>query len=278
MKKNKTYCPIGVFDSGFGGLTVLKEIVKLKPGYDYIYLGDNARSPYGTRSYETVYQYTLEAVNWFFNQGCELVILACNTASAKALRTIQQKNLPLIDCNKRVLGVIRPVTEIIGKYTISNHIGILGTPGTVNSLSYPIEIQKFFPNITVTQEACPMWVPLVENNEHLNKGADYFIKQHLLKLLGADSDIDTIVLGCTHYPLMIDKIRLFLPIRLQIISQGEIVASSLCNYLTQHPDIEEKCSSAGKLNFYTTDNADNFEKQAAIFWGKPIKATQVKLS
>ncbi len=225
--------PIGVFDSGYGGLTVLKEIVKQLPQYDYIYLGDNARAPYGTRSFETVYEYTLECVQHLFSMGCELVILACNTASAKALRNIQQKDLPYIAPQKRVLGVIRPTTEIVGKYSKSGHVGVLGTTGTIASNSYPIEIEKFYPSIKVVQEACPMWVPLVENNEFESEGADFYIEKNLHNLLSKDSQIDTIILGCTHYPLLINKIKKHLPDTITLLSQGEIVATSLTDYLTR---------------------------------------------
>ncbi len=237
--------PIGIFDSGYGGLTVLKEIVKQLPEYDYIYLGDNARSPYGTRSFETVYQYTLECVQQLFSMGCELVILACNTSSAKALRTIQQKDLPLIAANKRVLGVIRPTTEIVGKYTKTGHVGVLGTAGTIASNSYPIEIEKFYPQLKVVQEACPMWVPLVENNEFESEGADYFIQKNINSLLLKDKHIDTIILGCTHYPLLINKIKKYLPQNITLLSQGEIVAKSLTDYLKRHAEIEQKCSKGG---------------------------------
>src|SRR5258706_15549834 len=226
--------PIGVFDSGYGGLTVLKELVHKLPQYDYLYLGDNARSPYGTRSYQTVYHYTLECVKWFFAQGCSLVILACNTASAKALRTIQQNDLPLIDPAKRVLGVIRPTAEVIGDFTKTNSIGILGTTGTIQSDSYQIEVNKIYPGVKVFQQACPMWVPLVENNEHETAGADYFIEKDIKKLLFRSEDIDTILLDCTHYPLMLNGIKKFTPPHIKIISQGEIVADSLSNYFIRH--------------------------------------------
>ena len=270
--------PIGVFDSGYGGLTVLKEIVKKLPDYNYIYLGDNARAPYGPRSFETVYQYTLQCVNWFFAQGCSLVILACNTASAKALRTIQQNDLPKIECKKRVLGVIRPTTEIIGKYTNSNYIGVLGTVGTVQSLSYPIEIAKFYPKIQVFQEACPMWVPLIENNEYDKAGADYFVLQHLNNLLQQNNSIDTILLACTHYPLLIDKIKGFVPSGITILSQGEIVAESLVNYLKSHPELENKCEKGKLISFFTTDSAEDFNSKASIFFGETIIAKHTSLS
>lgn len=267
--------PIGVFDSGYGGLTVLKEMVKLLPQYDYIYLGDNARAPYGNRSFETVYQYTLECVKHLFNEGCPLVILACNTASAKALRTIQQKDLPGMHPDLRVLGVIRPTTEVIGNYTKTRHVGIMGTSGTVASNSYPVEIEKLFPNVVVHQEACPMWVPLVENNEHLSNGADYFIKQHIDHLLQQDKDIDTILLGCTHYPLLADKIKKHVPAEMKIISQGEIVAQSLQLYFERHPNMNNACSKNGSRRFLTTDDTDSFNKHAAIFFGEEVKSTHV---
>ena len=219
--------PIGVFDSGYGGLTVLKEFADLLPELDYMYLGDNARTPYGTRSFETIYEYTLESVKYLFDQGCPLIILACNTASAKALRTIQQRDLPKIDSTKRILGVIRPTTEIIGNLSTTGHVGILGTSGTINSQSYLIEIKKFFPHLSVTQEACPMWVPLVENQEFENEGADFFIKQHIERLIEKDPNIDTLLLACTHYPLLLKRIKKFVPTSIKIITQGEYVARSL---------------------------------------------------
>ena len=270
--------PIGIFDSGYGGLTVMKEIVKALPQYDFIYLGDNARSPYGSRSFETVHKYTLQAVNWFFEQGCSLVILACNTASAKALRTIQQTDLPLIAPEKRVLGVIRPVTEGIGKYSNTKHIGVFGTAGTIKSQSYSIEIAKFYPDIQITQEACPMWVPLVENGEFESNGADYFVSKHINNIIKADPLIDAIILGCTHYPLLIKKIKHFLPKDIQIVSQAEIVANSLNEYLKKHSEIDEKCSKKGKQLFYTTDSEELFNIQASMFFGKTIDATRIVLS
>ena len=271
------YQPIGVFDSGYGGLTVLKEIVDQLPEYDYLYLGDNARSPYGTRSFETVYEYTLQCVEWFFQQGCSLVILACNTASAKALRTIQQKNLPLLNGNKRVLGVIRPTTEIIGQFTRSKKIGILGTNGTVQANSYPIEIKKFYPDIKVYQEACPIWVPLVENDEYNSPGADYFVQKHIENLLRQSGEIDTLLLACTHYPLLISKIAQFVPDGVKIISQGEIVAKSLQDYLKRHPEIAENCSQTGKISFYTTDSPSDFDAHAANFFGKAVQSARLVL-
>lgn len=269
--------PIGVFDSGYGGLTVLKEIVSRLPEYDYLYLGDNARSPYGTRSYETVYQYTLQCVKWFFDQGCSLVILACNTASAKALRTIQQNDLPKIAPGKRVLGVIRPTAEVIGSYSETKEVGVLATNGTVLSESYPMEIGKFFPDVKVHQEACPMWVPLVENNEHLGHGADYFVKENLEELFEKGENIDVVLLGCTHYPLLKDKIEEYLPVGVKLISQGEIVANSLADYLVRHPEIETRCARNGKRLFYTTDSTGDFDSHGFLFYGAPVHSTHVDL-
>jgi len=269
--------PIGVFDSGYGGLTILKELVEALPSYDYIYLGDNARAPYGTRSFETVYQYTWEAVQWFFEQGCELVVLACNTASAKALRNIQQKNLPVYAPHKRVLGVIRPTAEVIGNYSKTNHIGVLATTGTVQSESYLLEIHHFFPEANVYQEACPMWVPIVENGEYDGPGADYFVKKHIDHLLATDPRIDTLLLACTHYPLLIPKISECLPAHIQVVPQGKIVASSLADYLQRHPEIAEKCSSNGQIRFCTTDSTTDFDHNGAIFFGKPLKSEHILL-
>ena len=270
--------PIGVFDSGYGGLTVLKEIIHKLPGYDYIYLGDNARAPYGNRSFETVYHYTLQCVQWFFEQGCSLVILACNTASAKALRSIQQKDLPGIDPTRRVLGVIRPTTEMIGNFSESKSVGILATNGTVASNSYPVEIAKFFPGIKVYQEACPLWVPLIENNEHKNGGADFFVKKNLESIFEKGKDIDVLLLGCTHYPLLNDKIRQYLKQGVKLISQGEIVANSLADYLLRHPEIETKCSKKGSRVFYTTDSTEDFDSHATIFFGEAVRSQHVDLS
>lgn len=269
--------PIGIFDSGYGGLTVMKEITRVLPEYDYIYLGDNARAPYGNRSFGTVYHYTLQCVKWLFDQGCSLIILACNTASAKALRTIQQQDLPNMEPGKRVLGVIRPTTEILGSFSESKQVGILATTGTVVSNSYPIEIEKFFPELTVFQEACPMWVPLVENNEHLHHGADYFIKKNLHSLFGKGEKIDVVLLACTHYPLLKDKIQEYMPVAVRLISQGEIVAKSLEDYLKRHTEIAEKCSRGGKRAFYTTDDATDFENHGLLFYGEEIIAGHVDL-
>jgi glutamate racemase len=273
----KIMSPIGIFDSGYGGLTVLKEIVKAMPAYDYVYLGDNARSPYGTRSFEVVYQFTLECVKKLFDMNCHLVVLACNTASAKALRTIQQRDLPVIDAERRVLGVIRPSAEIIGNFTKTNSIGILGTQGTVTSLSYLMEIEKFFPNINVYQEACPLWVPIIENNEHTGDGADYFVKKHIDHLIQKGTDIDTIILGCTHYPLLLEKIKKYAPKDVQIVSQGEIVAKSLKDYIHRHPEMDVKCSKNGEKFFYTTDTTDIFDKHASEFFGQEVKSKHLSI-
>ncbi|MEP7280211.1 MAG: glutamate racemase [Bacteroidota bacterium] len=269
--------PIGVFDSGYGGLTVLKDIRAKLPGYDYLYLGDNARAPYGSRSFETVYRYTLQCVRWFFRQGCPLVILACNTASAKALRSIQQNDLPVLAPDKRVLGVIRPTTEIIGSFTKTNEVGILATTGTVLSGSYPIEIEKFFPQVKVFQEACPMWVPLIEANEFNTPGADYFVEQHIRQLFSKSNRIDTVLLACTHYPLLQNKIRQLLPENVTLLSQGSLVAKSLAVYLARHPEIDGQCSKNGQLAFFTTDSTEDFDSQASLFFGQAVQARHADL-
>lgn len=270
--------PIGVFDSGYGGLTILDKIRGLMPEYDYIYLGDSARCPYGPRSFEVVYEFTLQAVSKLFELGCPLVILACNTASAKALRTIQQINLPVIDATRRVLGVIRPTAECIGEITRSRHVGILATAGTIKSESYLLEIHKLSPDIVVTGEACPMWVSLVENNEYQSEGADYFVKQHINRLLDKDPMIDTIILGCTHYPLLLDKIRQFTPEPIHIISQGEYVARSLRDYLNRHPEMDARCDKGGNCRFLTTESENKFEESASIFLGRQdIKVKSIAL-
>lgn len=258
--------PIAIFDSGYGGLTVLERIRALLPDYDYIYLGDNARNPYGTRSFEIVYQYTLQAVRKLIDMGAPLTILACNTASAKALRTIQQNDLPGIDSSLRVLGVIRPSVETIGRVTKTKHVGVFGTPGTVSSQSYPIEINKLWNGIKVFQQACPMWVPLVENGEYNKPGADYFVKKYIDSLMSQSDAIDTIILACTHYPLLIEKIRQHLPSHVNILSQGDIVATSLKDYLFRHTDIESRLTKGGSINFYTTESIDKFESTARIFF------------
>lgn len=267
---------IGVFDSGYGGLTILDKIREKMPEYDYIYLGDNARTPYGTRSFEVVYNFTLQAVRKLFELGCPLVILACNTASAKALRSIQQIDLPQIAPWKRVLGVIRPTVECIGEMTTTRHIGVLATTGTIKSESYPLEVRKLFPDITITGEACPMWVPLVENNESLSEGADYFIRQHIERLLQNDPLIDTILLGCTHYPLLMDKIRKFTPSHIRIIAQGEYVAESLQDYLRRHPEMDNLCSQGGTCRFLTTESEQKFKESASIFLSQTNQELKVE--
>ncbi len=269
--------PIGVFDSGYGGLTVFREIVKHLPQYDYVYLGDNARVPYGTRSFETVYAYTKECVEKLFDLGCHLVVLACNTASAKALRTLQQNDLPRYADLRKLLGVIRPTTESIGQYTQSRHVGILATPGTVRSESYPIEIAKFFPDIAVYQQACPLWVPLVENNDLDSAGARYFVEKYINALLEQSDDIDTIVLACTHYPLLLPLIEEFVPPGVRMLSQGETVAASLANYLAHHPEVDALCSKNGHISFHTTENVSAFDDKASIFYGQPVRATVMHL-
>ena len=269
---------IGVFDSGYGGLTVLRSIVDRLPEYNYLYLGDNARAPYGNRSFESVYQYTWEAVDWLFNNGCELVILACNTASAKALRQIQQVNLPQRNDHKRVLGVIRPTTENIGHYSQSHHVGIMGTAGTVKSNSYPIEIAKFFPQMVVSQEACPMWVYLVEHNHLEGEGADFFVNQNIHRILEKDPAIDTLLLACTHYPLLEKTIRKFLPKGIALVSQGAIVADRLEDYLHRHAEIESLLIKNGLREFATTDEAAIFDEQATLFFGEAVKSRHVSLT
>ncbi len=269
--------PIGVFDSGYGGLTILHRIRQALPTYDYLYLGDNARAPYGTRSFDIVYQFTLEAVRKLFLMGCHLVILACNTASAKALRTIQQKDLPKIDPQRRVLGIIRPTAESIGNITLSRHIGILATEGTIKSCSYNLEIEKLYPDIIVRAEACPMWVPLVENNEFDSPGADYFVKKHLDNLLTQDSQIDAVILGCTHYPLLLNKIRKYTPKTVKVLEQGQYVADSLKDYLSRHPEIEEKCTKKGTCRYFTTENEEKFRASANIFLNESIEVERLSL-
>lgn len=269
--------PIGVFDSGYGGLTVLSQIRALMPQFDYIYLGDNARAPYGNRSFELVYEFTRQAVERLFRMGCHLVILACNTASAKALRTIQQRDLPLIDPHRRVLGVIRPTAECVGLFTHTRHVGILATPGTIRSHTYNLEIAKLFPDIHVEGEACPMWVPLVENREWESPGADYFVKQHLTRLLTTDPLIDTIILGCTHYPLLLPKIRQFTPSGIRLIPQGQYVATSLHTYLGRHPEIMNRITCGASIRFLTTEQPDSFAQSASIFLSHPVIAEHVTL-
>lgn len=270
--------PIGIFDSGYGGLTILRQIRQLLPQYDYLYLGDNARAPYGTRSFEVVYEFTLQAVRRLFDLGCPLVILACNTASAKALRTIQQHDLPRMgDPTRRVLGIIRPTTEIIGNLTSSRHIGIFATPGTILSRSYEIEISKLHPDITVVGEACPMWVSLVENHEADSPGADYFVRQHIDRLLQRDPLIDTIILGCTHFPLLLDKIRQFTPTHIRLIPQGDYVARSLDDYLHRHTEMATRLSQGATCRFFTTEQPSSFDHSAQIFLSEPIQAQHISL-
>ncbi len=269
--------PIAVFDSGYGGLTVLNHMHKTLPEYDFIYLGDNARTPYGTRSFDVVYQYTLQAVKKLFELGSPLVILACNTASAKALRNIQQIDLPQLDASRRVLGVIRPSVEAIGALTQSRHVGIFGTVGTIQSESYPIEIQHLFPDISVTGEACPMWVPLVENDEADKPGADYFVRQHIQALLKADPNIDTAILGCTHYPILKNKIEEWLPQRVTLVEQGEIVANSLKDYLKRHPEMDARCTRNALCRYYTTESAEKFKRSAGVFLNDEIEVEKITL-
>lgn len=279
MKQELSQKPgaIGVFDSGYGGLTILSKIREALPEYDYIYLGDNARTPYGTRSFEIVYEFTLQAVNKLFELGCHLVILACNTASAKALRSIQINDLPGLDPNRRVLGVIRPTVECIGDITQTRHVGVLATAGTIKSESYPLEIRKLFPDIEVSGEACPMWVSLVENNEAQSEGADYFIQKYINNLLRKDREIDTVILGCTHYPLLLPKIRMFMPDTIRIVAQGEYVADSLKDYLYRHPEMDRKCTRGGKCSFYTTEAEEKFTESASTFLNREISVQHIAL-
>jgi len=270
---------IGVFDSGYGGLTVLKSIREKLPEYSYIYIGDNARTPYGTRSFDVVYSYTLQSVSKLFEMGCSLVILACNTASAKALRTIQQKDLPFIDPDRRVLGVIRPSVEKIGSMSKTKHIGVLGTSGTINSNSYPIEIDKLYKgdSLHVEQQACPMWVPIVENSVIDTEGSEYFLKRDIAEILSKDKQIDTLLLACTHYPLLINKLRDIVPSSVKLVEQGSIVAESLKDYLTRHPEMEEKCTRETSIEYFTTETVESFEKNASLFLGEEIKASHINL-
>ena len=279
MKQSLPYQPgpIGVFDSGYGGLTILSKIREALPEYDYIYLGDNARTPYGTRSFEIVYEFTLQAVNKLFEMGCHLVILACNTASAKALRTIQMNDLPNIDPDRRVLGVIRPTAECIGSMTQTRHVGILATAGTIKSESYPLEVHKLFEDIKVSGEACPMWVPLVENNEANGEGADFFIRKYIDNLLAKDRQIDTLGLGCTHYPILLPKIQKFIPQGVKVVAQGEDVATSLKDYLHRHPEMDMKCTREGKCRFYTTEAEDKFIESASMFLNENITVQRITL-
>lgn len=269
--------PIGVFDSGYGGLTILHGIRQLLPMYDYVYLGDNARAPYGTRSFDVVYQFTRQAVMKLFEMGCHLVILGCNTASAKALRSIQRNDLPELDTSRRVLGVIRPTAEVIGTLTKNNHVGLLATEGTVKSHSYDLEIRKLWPKIKVTGVACPFWVPLVEYNEADSPGADYFVKKRIDELMRRDPDIDSIILGCTHYPLLMPKIVKYVRPGVRIIPQGEYVADSLHAYLERHTDIEAKLTRGGSCRYFTTESPERFEESARIFLHEKVKVEHVEL-
>ncbi|WP_321374474.1 glutamate racemase [uncultured Draconibacterium sp.] len=271
--------PIGVFDSGYGGLTVLKELTKAMPEYDFLYLGDNARTPYGTRSFDVVYDYTLQAVKYLFRQGCPLVIIACNTASAKALRNIQMLDLPRIAPDNRVLGVIRPSVEKVSEITMNGHVGVLGTVGTVVSESYPIELEKWSQGRvkSTVQEACPMWVPLVENNEIENAGADYFVQKNINSIFTKDGTIDTLVLGCTHYPLLFDVIKKYVPKNVNILTQGAIVAEKLLDYLKRHPEMEKRLTKGKTLDYQTTESAATFESKAALFMGSEVNAKTVHL-
>ena len=271
--------PIGVFDSGYGGLTVLKALEKALPEYDFLYLGDNARTPYGTRSFNVVYEYTLEAVKYLFSQNCPLIIIACNTASAKALRNIQQLDLPKIAPEKRVLGVIRPSVEKVSEITGNGHVGVLGTVGTVVSESYPIELEKWSDGRvkSTVQEACPMWVPIVENNEIETEGAEFFIKKNIENILQKNKNLDTLVLGCTHYPLLLKIIRKYVPAEITILEQGEIVAEKLVDYLQRHPEMDKKFSKSGSVVFQTTESADNFENKASLFLGRKVNAETIHL-
>ena len=279
MKQHLSHTPgpIGVFDSGYGGLTILDKIREVLPEYDYIYLGDNARAPYGTRSFEVVYEFTRQAVNKLFDMGCHLVILACNTASAKALRSIQMNDLPQIDPARRVLGVIRPTVECIGEISKNQHIGVLATAGTIKSESYPLEIHKLFPEIQVSGTACPMWVSLVENNESQDEGADYFIRKYIDQLLSKDPQIDTVILGCTHFPILLPKIRQYIPVHISVIAQGEYVAESLKDYLKRHPEMDAKCTKNGNCQFYTTEAEEKFSESASTFLKQQISVKHITL-
>ncbi len=269
--------PIGVFDSGFGGLTILRSIRKALPQYNYIFIGDNARAPYGNRSFDLVYQFTRQAVMRLFEQGCSLVILACNTASAKALRSIQQRDLPIIDPSRRVLGVIRPTAEAIGSISSTGHVGVFGTPGTVQSRSYDIEVAKLHPSFHVYSQACPLWVPLVENRESDGPGADYFVQKYIGQLLEQSPLIDSVILGCTHYPLLLPKIKQYMPQGITVVPQGDIVANSLADYLQRHPEIERRCSRGGRCSYYTTESPEKFSSLASVFTGEEVAAQRITL-
>jgi glutamate racemase len=277
MKLSQAPGPIGVFDSGYGGLTILDGIRQLLPDYDYLYLGDNARAPYGPRSFDVVYEFTRQAVQRLFEMGCHLVILGCNTASAKALRTIQQVDLPQWDKDRRVLGVIRPTAEVIGSLTESRHVGVLATEGTIKSESYNLEIKKLYPDVQVSGVACPFWVPLVEYNEADSPGADYFVKKRIDQIMNLDPQIDAIILGCTHYPLLMPKILKYLPAGVMVVPQGEYVAESLKSYLERHPEMEQQCSKGGTTHYLTTENPDKFKEQAQIFLHEPVEVENITL-
>jgi glutamate racemase len=277
MTLPQTPGPIGIFDSGYGGLTILHGIRQRLPQYDYMYLGDNARAPYGPRSFDVVYEFTRQAVLRLFEMGCHLVILGCNTASAKALRTIQQHDLPQWDAHRRVLGVIRPTAEIIGELTHSRHVGVLATEGTIKSESYNMEIQKLYPDVFVSGVACPFWVPLVEYNEADSPGADYFVEKRINQIMALDPAIDTLILGCTHYPLLMPKIQKYLPQGVQVVSQGEYVANSLADYLQRHPEMEQRCAKNGQVHYLTTENPDKFKESAQIFLHEPVQVENITL-
>lgn len=270
--------PIGVFDSGYGGLTILDGIRKRMPQYDYIYLGDNARTPYGTRSFDVVYEFTLQAVKKLFASGCPLVILGCNTASAKALRSIQQQYLPGHAPANRVLGVIRPTAEIVGQLSKTRHIGVLATEGTIKSESYKLEIEKLYPGTTITGQACPMWVPLVENDEFDKPGADYFVKDSITQLMQKDPLIDTVILGCTHYPLLLNKIKLYMPAGVQVISQGKYIATSLEDYLHRHPEMDARLTRGGTCQYMTSESPSKFKECASLFLKEEVEATRITLN
>lgn len=269
--------PIGVFDSGYGGLTVLKEIREKLPEYDFLYLGDNARAPYGSRSFDVIYQYTWQAVQALFDRDCSLVILACNTASAKALRSIQRIKLPELYPDRRVLGVIRPSTEELDKHTKTKHVGVLGTEGTIRSNSYQIELAKFAPDLVVNQHSCPMWVPLIENNQFDTPGGIYFIQSDLVSLIEKDPKIDTILLACTHYPILQEQLQRLLPEHIEVLAQGKIVAESLADYLQRHPEMEAQCSRGGSVRYLTTENAKAFSEKASLLMNDQIEAEHLTL-
>lgn len=277
MNLSSTAGPIGIFDSGYGGLTILHGIRQLLPQYDFLYLGDNARAPYGPRSFDVVYEFTRQAVIRLFQEGCQLVILGCNTASAKALRSIQQNDLPVIDTRRRVLGIIRPTAEVIGSLTESRHVGILATEGTIKSNSYNLEIQKLHPDIKVSGVACPFWVPLVEYNEADSPAADYFVEKQINELMRKDPEIDTVILGCTHYPLLMSKILKYIPRGVRVVPQGEYVADSLRSYFLNHPEMEQLCSKGGSVRYLTTENPDKFSESAMLFLHERIEVEKISL-